>query len=102
MELVLTDQNFEADVLNSKGKFVIDFWAPWYGPCQIICPILDNFAKDLPANLRVGKLNVDENPQTAQKYNIMSIPTLVVIENGKVVKQVSGVQSKESLHELIA
>ena len=80
---------------------LVDFWAPWCGPCQIMGPILEAFAKDLPANVKLGKLNVDESAATAQKYNIMSIPTLIVFENGKVVKQASGVQSKEALSELI-
>jgi len=101
MEIKLTGQTFDLEVLKFKGKVLVDFWAPWCAPCQIMGPVLEEFAKDLPANVKVGKLNVDEHPQIAQKYNIMSIPTLIVFDNGNVSKQVSGVQSEESLQELI-
>ena len=100
MESVFTDQNFEAEVLKARGKVVVDFWAPWCVPCQIMAPILEESAKAAAANVKIGKLNVDENLETAQKYNILSIPTIIVFESGKVVKQISGVQTKESMEEL--
>lgn len=101
MESVFTDQNFETQVLQASGRVLVDFWAPWCAPCQIMTPILEVFAKSVPVNVKIGKVNVDENPQTAQRYNILSIPTLIVFEKGKVIKQLSGVQSKENLEKLI-
>lgn len=100
-EITLTDENFEQNVLKNANKVVVDFWAPWCGPCQIMAPILEDFAKTAPANVSVGKLNVDESPQIAQKFNIMSIPTIILFEAGKPIKHAIGVQSRESLEELI-
>src|SRR3990167_10358656 len=96
-DVVVTDQNFESEVLKSTIPVLVDFWAVWCGPCQIQGPIVDDVAKTLGDKVVVGKLNVDENPQYAQKYGIMSIPTLMVFKNGTVVKQFIGVQSKEIL-----
>ncbi len=102
MEVVLTNQNFEQEVLKFNGKVLVDFWAPWCGPCQIMGPLLEEFAKSAPANVKVGKINVDENNEIAGKYGIMSIPTIMVFENGNIVKQAIGVQSREALNELVS
>lgn len=93
----ITDQNFDAEVLKAAKPVLVDFWAVWCGPCQIQGPIVEEVAKALGDKAVIGKLNVDENPQYAQKYGIMSIPTLMVFKNGTVVKQFIGVQSKETL-----
>lgn len=93
----ITDQNFDTEVLKASKPVLVDFWAVWCGPCQIQGPIVEEVAKALGDKAVIGKLNVDENPQYAQKYGIMSIPTLMVFKNGTVVKQFIGVQSKEIL-----
>ncbi|HHX58682.1 MAG TPA: thioredoxin [Candidatus Moranbacteria bacterium] len=97
MALEFNDSNFEAEVLKNEGVTLVDFWAPWCGPCQMMGPIIDEVAKEVAERHKVGKLNVDENQATAQKYGVMSIPTLLIIKNGEVVKQLVGVQSKEAL-----
>ncbi len=91
-----TDQNFSEEVLKSSQPVLVDFWAPWCGPCRVQGPIIDEIAKEL-AGIKVGKLNVDENNQTATQYGVMSIPTLIVFKNGKVVEQMVGVQPKDQL-----
>jgi thioredoxin 1 len=97
MELQFTDGNFEAEVLKSDKPVLVDFWAPWCGPCQMMGPIVDEVAKELAGSAKVGKLNVDENPQVAGKFGIMSIPTLLIFKNGAVVKELVGVQAKDTL-----
>lgn len=95
--VVITDQNFESEVLKSDKPVLVDFWAVWCGPCQMQGPIVEEVAKAMEGKAKVGKLNVDENPRMAQKYMVMSIPTLMVFKGGMVVKQFIGVQSKEVL-----
>lgn len=92
-----TDQNFEQEVLKSEKPVLVDFWAAWCGPCQMMGPIIDELAEEVREKYKVGKLNVDENRETASKYGVMSIPTLIIFKDGKVVKQLVGVQSKENL-----
>jgi len=100
MALEITDANFEEEVLNENDKPVlVDFWAPWCGPCQMMGPILEEVAEEAKDFAKVGKLNVDENPETAGKYGVMSIPTLIIFKGGQPVKQLVGVQSKEALVE---
>lgn len=96
-DMVITDQNFESEVLKSTKPVLVDFWAVWCGPCQAQGPIVEDVAKVMAGKAKVGKLNVDENPRMAQKYGVMSIPTLMVFKNGTIVKQFIGVQSKEVL-----
>ena len=93
----VTDQNFDSDALKSDKPVLVDFWAVWCGPCQVQGPIVEDVATSLGDKATVLKLNVDENPATAQKYGIMSIPTIMIFKNGLVVKQFIGVQSKETL-----
>jgi thioredoxin 1 len=99
MELSFTDQNFEEEVVKSEKPVLVDFWAPWCGPCQVMGPIVEELAKEMEGKIKVGKMNVDENPATAEKYGIMSIPNIKIYKDGKVAKEFIGVQSKESLKE---
>jgi thioredoxin 1 len=97
MATEFTDQNFEQEVIKSEKPVLVDFWAPWCGPCQVMGPIIDGLAKEIGDKGKVGKLNVDENPETAGKYGVMSIPTLKIFKGGQVVKEFVGVQSAEIL-----
>jgi thioredoxin 1 len=99
MEMQFTDQNFEAEVLKSDKPVLVDFWAVWCGPCQMMGPIVEELAKEMGDKYKIGKMNVDENRETAAKFGIMSIPTLIIFKDGKAVKQLVGVQAKENLKE---
>lgn len=96
-DVTITDTNFDSEVMQSTMPVLVDFWAVWCGPCRMQDPILEDVAKELTGKVKIGKLNVDENPTTAQKFSIMSIPTLMIFKNGTIVKQFIGVQSKETL-----
>ncbi len=97
-ELQLSEQNFETEVLKSTVPVLVDFWAPWCGPCRIQGPIIEELANEVAVDkAKVGKLNVDENSTVASRYGIMSIPTLLIFKNGQVVEQFVGVQSKDNL-----
>lgn len=101
-EVKLTDQNFKEEVLDYKGVAIVDFYADWCGPCKMMGPIFEEAAKEAGDKAKFGKLNVDEAQETAMKYGVMSIPTIIVFKDGEVVSQVAGVQSKEALLELIS
>ena len=94
MEIIFTDKNFEQEVLKSGKPALVDFWAPWCGPCQMMGPIIEELAKEMGDKFRIGKINVDENPDTAQKFGIMSIPAIKIFKGGKIVKEFVGTQSK--------
>lgn len=96
MALEFTDANFEQEVLKSDKLTLVDFWAPWCGPCQLMGPVIDELATEM-TTVKIGKVNVDENPATAGAYGIMSIPTIKVFKAGQVVKEFIGAQSKEKL-----
>jgi thioredoxin 1 len=98
-EITVTDSNFEEIVLKAKTPVLVDFWAVWCGPCQMQNPILEDIAKEYEGKATVCKINVDENQVTAAKYGVMSIPTLMLFNQGQLVKQMVGVQSKEVLVE---
>lgn len=102
MENTFTDSNFDIEVLSSKTPVFVDFWAPWCGPCQMMGPIVEEIAKELDASkIKIGKLNVDDNPNTAGQYNVLSIPTFLLFKDGKPVDQVVGGVQKEKLMEMI-
>jgi len=94
-DIIFTYHNFDSEVLQSRIPVVVDFWAPWCGPCRIVFPIIEELAKEYEGKVKVGKLNVDENNQIASKYGIMSIPSIVFFKNGEPVKTMIGAQSKE-------
>ena len=97
MEYQFTDQNFEEEVLKSELPVLVDFFAVWCGPCQMMAPMIEELAKELEKKVKIGKMNVDENPQTAEKYGIMSIPTLILFKKGEAVKTLQGFRSKEDI-----
>ena len=99
MEVVFTDQNFDQEVVKCEKPVLVDFWAPWCGPCQMMGPIIEELAKEMGDKAKIGKLNVDENQTIAQNFSVMSIPTIMIFKGGKMVKQLVGVQSKEALKE---
>lgn len=92
----INKKNFQNEVLNSDKKVLLDFWAPWCGPCRMVVPIVEEIADERP-DIKVGKINVDEEVELASQFGIMSIPTLVVIENGKIVNQAMGARPKEAI-----
>lgn len=92
----INKNNFQNEVLNSEKKVLLDFWAPWCGPCRMVVPIVEEIADERP-DIKVGKINVDEEVELTSQFGIMSIPTLVVIEKGKIVNQAMGARPKEAI-----
>jgi thioredoxin 2 len=98
--VTITDQTFEREVLQAKGRPVmVDCWAPWCGPCRMVGPIMDQLAMESQGRYRIGKLNVDENQQTASRYQISSIPTMLIFKDGKLVDRLIGAQPKQVIAE---
>jgi len=94
-EVQLTENNWEEEVIQSDKPVLVDFWAPWCGPCRMVSPIVSELAQEYAGKLKVGKLNTDEEPGIAVKYGIMSIPTLMIFKNGEVADQIIGAAPKE-------
>lgn len=99
--LKITKNNFESEVMQSDKPVLLDFWADWCGPCRMVGPVVDEVAEQLGDAAKVGKVNVDEEQDLAQKFNVMSIPTLVVIKDGKVTQSAVGVQSKQNILAMV-
>ena len=100
MELTLTDKNFGKEILESKEIVLVDFWAPWCGPCLAVAPIISALAEEWSGKgVKVGKLNVDEHPALAGQFGVMSIPTLIFFKNGKAAGTLVGSQSKEKINQ---
>jgi thioredoxin 1 len=97
----VSDANFESEVLKSAEPVVVDFWAEWCGPCRMIAPALDEIAGSMQGKVKIVKLNVDENPATAAKYGIMSIPTLMIFKNGEMASRQIGAAPKQKLEQWI-
>lgn len=95
------DQNFESEVLQATGPVLVDFWAPWCGPCRQIAPVIEQLAGENTGSIKIGKLNVDNAPNSAQSYGVSSIPTLMLFKDGEVVERFVGVQPKSRLQEAI-
>ena len=98
----VSDSDFDAEVLKAGAPVVVDFWAEWCGPCKMIAPALEEIAGTLGDKVKIVKLNVDENPATASKYGIMSIPTLLMFKNGEISSRQVGAQPKQKLHQWIS
>ena len=92
----INNNNFQSEVMSSEKKVLLDFWAPWCGPCRMVVPMVEEIAKERP-DIKAGKINVDENPELSSQFGIMSIPTLVVMENGKIVNQAMGARPKNAI-----
>ena len=96
----INKNNFQNEIMDSEKTVLLDFWAPWCAPCRMVVPVIEEIAGERP-DIKVGKINVDEQPELASKFGIMSIPTLVVMKNGKSVQQVSGVRPKNAILEML-
>lgn len=101
MALQVTDANFETEVLTSDLPVLVDFWAPWCGPCRAMGPVIDELAGEYAGQVKIAKMNVDENPSTPGKYGIRAIPTLILFKGGEVLEQITGAVSKTNIKEMI-
>jgi len=97
----VTDQSFKNEV-ESTGTVLVDFWAPWCGPCKMIAPVLEELDQELAGQVKIAKINVDDNPDTTSRFGVMSIPTLIVFKDGQPVDKVVGFQPKDSLKNVIS
>ena len=96
----INKNNFQNEIMDSEKTVLLDFWAPWCAPCRMVVPIIEEIAGERP-DIKVGKINVDEQPELASKFGIMSIPTLVVMKNGKIVQQIPGARPKSAILEML-
>ena len=101
MEIVLTSENFEAEVLSAKQTVLVDFWATWCGPCRMIAPVIESIAEKFDGRIKVGKVNVDEEPEISLEYNIASIPTVMIFKNGEEVSKSIGYSDEAEIEQLV-
>ncbi|HAA42557.1 MAG TPA: thioredoxin [Ruminiclostridium sp.] len=99
--ITLTRENFDEEVINSSDVVLVDFWAPWCGPCRAVGPLIDELAEEYDGKAKIAKLNVDDEGELAAKYKIMSIPTIIIFKNGEAVEKLLGARSKSDLSQLI-
>jgi len=100
-KIILNDQNFLEEVLKSDQPVLVDFWAEWCMPCQMMNPIINDLSQEFEGKIKIGKLNVDDAPNIASSFRIDAIPTLILFKNGKIFKKIIGVQTKESIRQII-
>lgn len=101
MAIEFTDQNFDQEVLKSEKPVLVDFWAPWCGPCRMLGPVVEELAKEYTGKARIAKMNTDEHPNAATRYKISAIPTLLFFKGGKMVEQMVGVHSKADIKKIL-
>lgn len=99
--LILEENNFEEEVLKANGKILVDFYADWCGPCKMMAPIIEEIVEEVKETVKVGKVNVDNNQELAIKYDVMSIPTIMIFENGKAIKTFIGVTDKQEILDVL-
>jgi thioredoxin 1 len=102
MAIQVTDSNFDSEVLKCDLPVLVDFWAPWCGPCRAIAPVIDELTQEYSGRVKIAKMNVDENSSTPSKYGIRAIPTLILFKKGEVVEQITGAVSKGSIKDLLS
>ena len=101
-ELILTDANFDQSIAGSELPILVDFWAPWCGPCRFVGPVLSEIAEEKTATLRIGKLNVDDNQMTAAKFQVTGIPTMILFKDGKQIERIVGAMPKQALEAALS
>ena len=99
--LNITKHNYQKEIHEAKETVLLDFWAPWCGPCRMVSPIVDEVAREATDRVKIGKVNVDEQPELAESFRVMSIPTLIVMQDGEIVEQKVGVQNKEAILKML-
>ena len=101
MEIILNNSNFDSEVINSDIPVLVDFWATWCGPCRMVAPIIKEIAEEYNGKIKVGKIDVDENPELANRFGIQSIPTVMIFKNGKIAETIIGYRPKDAYIKVV-